>query len=449
MKRLILLLFIIISTSSLAALADERGLIKSKNDLTHTGNKLGAYKALIIGINDYEDKAIPDLKTAVSDAREIEKILREQYGFKTDLLLDREATHDAIYSALRDLVAESVPTDSILIYYAGHGEIDKVMGDGWWVPVDAKGGKPASYLDNTLIQKTMRSMQARHVLLISDSCYSGTLFGESRSLPPINDKYYLSMYNEKSRWGMTSGNKTPVSDRGTEGHSVFAYQLIKELTKNDKPYISSQELYTLIAPVVSNNSEQTPICKPIRDTGDMGGNFIFVSTVTKSAVERPVAMPKIEAPPMPPSASDIGDMDTVIKNRETAKRQWATWQEKMEGNYNKAKAYDGNDSLTPSEKTAIWSTFLTSFGSDNPHSTQDDEMMSYARSRKKYWANTKSSPVVPKSKAAVSAHSGTSKVTIEEIKKDEPPIDVKIIQEETKKPDENKKKGMKSPSFSF
>ena len=77
---------------------------------------------------------------------------------------------------------------------------------------------------------------------------------------------------------MTSGNKTPVSDDGADGHSIFAYQLLKELKKNEQPYLSTQELYTRIAPIVGNNSEQTPLCSPIRNTGDQGGEFIFVAS---------------------------------------------------------------------------------------------------------------------------------------------------------------------------
>ncbi len=166
-----------------------------------------------------------------------------------------------------------------MIYYAGHGDLDRQYDDGWWIPVDAKAGDPVTYLDNIQVQKAMRSMNARHVLLISDSCYSGSLFGRARAIPPvINSRYYLGLYNEKSRWGMTSGNKTPVADDGTGGHSVFAYQLIKELRKNSKKYLSTQELYTRIAPIVSNNSEQTPMCRPIRNTGDQGGEFVFIAS---------------------------------------------------------------------------------------------------------------------------------------------------------------------------
>jgi hypothetical protein len=207
------------------------------------------------------------------------ELLRERYGFQVKLLLDRKATKEAIYRALRNLASSTKSDESVLIYYAGHGDLDRTYNDGWWIPANAKGGSPVTYLDNVQVQKSMRNMNARHVLLISDSCYSGTLFGHSRAIPQaIDNKYYLNLYNEKSRWGMTSGNKTPVSDVGSGGHSVFAYQLLKELRKNEKPYISIQELCTSIAPIVSNNSEQTPLCRPIRNTGDQGGEFIFVAS---------------------------------------------------------------------------------------------------------------------------------------------------------------------------
>ena len=265
--------------------------VKRINELTHESGKLGEYKALIIGINDYKGPKIPDLETATNDATAMAKVLKEKYGFEVKLLLDREATKEAIYRELRSLTVSTKATDSVLIYFAGHGDLDRTYDGGWWIPADAIGGNPVTYLDNVQIQKAMRSMKARHVLLVSDSCYSGALFGEARSLPAvIDDKYYLSLYNEKSRWGMTSGNKTPVSDQGTGGHSVFAYQLIKELGESDKPFLSTHELYARIAPVIANNSEQTPICRPIVNTGDQGGEFVFVASVKK---ELPLTIPKV------------------------------------------------------------------------------------------------------------------------------------------------------------
>jgi len=265
------------------------------DDLKHGNSKIGTYRALIIGINDYKDPKIPDLETPLNDARSMADLLKNKYGFVVESILDKRATRKSVYNALRDLSSKAKPDDSILIYYAGHGDLDRQYNDGWWIPYDATAGDPLTYLDNVQVQKPMRSMKARHVLLISDSCYSGTLFGQARGMPPVIDNtYYLGLFNEKSRWGMTSGNKTPVADDGTGGHSVFAYQLIKELRNNDKPYLSTQEIYTRIAPIVSNNSEQTPLCRPIRNTGDQGGEFVFIAS-SSAVVEIPASDVKAKA----------------------------------------------------------------------------------------------------------------------------------------------------------
>jgi hypothetical protein len=160
--------------------------------------------------------------------------------------------------------------------------------DGWWVPYDARAGRPLTYLDNVQVQKAMRSTRARHVLLVSDSCYAGTLFGDStRALPPvITEKYYLDLYRDRSRWGITSGNKTPVIDRydPSSRHSLFADQMLKVLCRNSKPYLDTLEIFTRIAPVIANNAEQVPMCRPVKYTGDMGGGFVFIRTNAASAM---------------------------------------------------------------------------------------------------------------------------------------------------------------------
>ena len=186
-KLLIVSLFMITMYSWLlpfSAHAASRG-ISVISDLSHQSGKLAAYKALIIGINDYKDPEIPDLETAVNDANAMANLLSERYGFEVKRLLDREATREAIYRALRSLASSTEGDDSVLIYYAGHGDLDRLTNDGWWIPVDAKGGDPVTYLNNFLVQTYMRSMKARHVLLISDSCYSGTLFGQTRAMPQV------------------------------------------------------------------------------------------------------------------------------------------------------------------------------------------------------------------------------------------------------------------------
>ena len=252
--------------------------ITRKSNFTHVSGKVGSYFALIIGINDYVDNKIPDLKTAVADAEAVNKILKDRYGFKSiKIIKNKQATKKAIDKAFREKIDFLGENDSLLIYFAGHGEIDRQVGGGWWIPSDAKLGDVTSYFDNIMVQKYLKAMKARHILLVSDSCYSGTLFGETRNLPSIiNDQFYMDLFNERSRWGLTSGNKKPVTDQGFGGHSLFAHQFIRSLKSNKKPFLTPREIYSKIGPVVRNNSEQMPQCRPIIMTGDQGGEFVFI-----------------------------------------------------------------------------------------------------------------------------------------------------------------------------
>ena len=85
------------------------------------GIDLGRYHALVIGSDDYQ--TLPRLRTAVADAREVESLLRTRYGFNTTLVLN--ATRYQILSALNDLRETLTEDDNLLIYYAGHGELDR------------------------------------------------------------------------------------------------------------------------------------------------------------------------------------------------------------------------------------------------------------------------------------------------------------------------------------
>jgi len=72
---------------------------------------------------------------------------------------------------------------------------------------------------------------------------------------------------------MTSGALNAVPDR-----SVFIEYLIKRLQNNDKKFISAEQLFYSFKTAVINNSanNQIPQFGEIRETGDEGGDFIFV-----------------------------------------------------------------------------------------------------------------------------------------------------------------------------
>lgn len=260
----------------------------------------GKYWALIIGIDKY--KEAPSLETAVNDARTVRDVLTERYGFKRQHvieLFDQQATGSNIQDALFRLTQDAGPEDSIFIYYAGHGQYDKDGRLGWWVPVEGRPQSPGTFITNASIRDYIESMKAKHVYLVADSCFSGTMFGKARSMPPINDKFYRQLYANKSRWGLTSGGKEPVADSGNSGHSIFAYHFIKLLKENSDPYLVPSRIFDQIAPVIANNAAQTPRSEPLQNTGDEGGQFVFqlASGVVAKGSDSSASGPKPELAP--------------------------------------------------------------------------------------------------------------------------------------------------------
>lgn len=241
----------------------------------------GKYIALVIGINSYEGYW-PALRNAVNDAVGIANILRSDYLFDTVItIIDRQATRRNIINELESLTSTLKSNDNLLIYYSGHGQFKKELNKGYWVPVDARSNSTADFISNNEVKTFLGGIPAKHTLLVSDACFAGDIFRgkptESISFDPNNmERYYKEVYGKTSRIAITSGGLEEVGDAGKEGHSIFTYYLIKSLKENPNRYMDAGQLFNDFRIAVTNNSEQTPLLQVVRDTGDEGGQFIFI-----------------------------------------------------------------------------------------------------------------------------------------------------------------------------
>jgi hypothetical protein len=232
---------------------------------------LRSYHALVVGNNDY--RHLPKLHTAINDARSIAHMLQNKYGFKTRLLLN--ATRSDILRVINEYRKALTSHDNLLIYYAGHGWLDQEADEGYWLPVDAEKQDPTNWVSNGSITGALRAMEARHVLVIADSCYSGKLArGVHISIRTKN--YYQKIYRKKARTVMASGGLEPVADDGGKmGHSIFSSALIDALNENSG-ILDATLLFSKIRRSVMVNSDQTPEYSDIRKAGHDGGDFLFV-----------------------------------------------------------------------------------------------------------------------------------------------------------------------------
>jgi len=246
-----------------------------KSDLSLSG---GRSYALIIGINDY--RGMDKLKTAVDDAREVSKVLRGQYGFETTLILDGQATRTNILNALNKLRGELTEEDRLLIYYAGHGEFNQKTDTAYWLPVDAERHMTTNWIEAKSISDQLYQFNARHILIVADSCYSGTLTRKAStdlSAGSTRNNYLKKIMSKPARVLIASGGNEPVADAGGKGHSIFADVFLKALRNPEQDVFTAEELHTnYIRESVAGRTAQTPEYKTINNSGHEGGDFIFV-----------------------------------------------------------------------------------------------------------------------------------------------------------------------------
>jgi hypothetical protein len=244
--------------------------------------KFGDYYALVIGNNGYTK--LPKLETAITDATKVGEVLKKRYGFKVTLLTD--ATRYQILSALNDLRGKLTEDDNLLIFYAGHGELDKVNMRGHWLPVDAEPSSSANWISNIALTDILNTMSARHVMVVADSCYSGALTRSSLArleaglTDEARESWQRAMVQKRSRTALTSGGLAPVLDAGGGVHSIFAKALIDTLESNTE-VLEGQRLFQELSAQVTwaaeaKNFEQIPQYAPIKFAGHESGEFFFV-----------------------------------------------------------------------------------------------------------------------------------------------------------------------------
>lgn len=230
------------------------------------------YHALIIGNNEYEH--LPDLDTAQLDAQALAKLLRDDYGFDVNMLLN--ANRGEILEAFSEMRHHLTESDSLLVYYGGHGILDLAAERGYWLPVDAEENINTNWISNADITDVLKATDALHVLVVADSCYSGTLV--RAGAPPMGtqrrDALLKRLALKKSRTVMTSGGLEPVVDGGGGGHSVFANALLSVLAEN-KGMVEAQSVFAALREKVVVNADQTPEYSTVHKAGHDGGDFIF------------------------------------------------------------------------------------------------------------------------------------------------------------------------------
>ena len=241
----------------------EKGIDTQKAGRPEVG-PTGANHLLVIAIDDYVH--CPKLNNCVKDAQDLIKVLDTRYGISIDNkilppLFNAEATQKNIVYSFRQLAEKVRPQDSVLIYFSGHGEYDKVLKQGYWVPVEATKGGIDTYLPNSEVRVYLDAINSHHTFMMVDSCFSGTLFVDKSV-----DKNIERYERDPSRWGLTSGRNEIVSDGDAGKNSPFAESLLYRLRQNTGN-LGVMHLCDFVLEQVKANAIQSPRGEPLRVEG--------------------------------------------------------------------------------------------------------------------------------------------------------------------------------------
>ena len=230
------------------------------------------FHAILIACSNYSGSKWKKLPTTKDEAMAYKTILTDHYGFKNENVLeiiDKERRD--ILSVLSSTMQSLDSSDNLVILFAGHGTYIKGENGsepiGYWVPLNAE--SPIDYISNGNLSEIIYACKAKHILMISDACYSAAMRGSDEA--EFDRLTERKEWQFKSRQMLTSGGFEKVP-----GESVFINMVIKALELNENKVLSAKALYNLIFTGVKNQTDREPELNIFGKDGNEGGQFYFI-----------------------------------------------------------------------------------------------------------------------------------------------------------------------------
>ena len=233
---------------------------------------IGQRWAVVVGISEYKDPRITPLNYADDDAVAMADFLRSPMGGSVPesnirLLLNREATSEALRDALFVFLQQAAPEDLVTVYVASHGSPDPARPGNlyvltWDTDVEAMAATAFPMWDVKTALR--RQISSERVVVIADACRSaGTLVDDAN---PIGGAF-SELFDPSRRLTLSAAGTNQVSfedARWGGGHGVFTYHLLQGLRgkadANGDGVVTFREAAAYVAGKVpgETNGQQVP-----------------------------------------------------------------------------------------------------------------------------------------------------------------------------------------------
>jgi hypothetical protein len=175
-----------------------------------------------------------DLVNPIDDAQSIAKVLKEKYGFETEIL--ENPNQDDVYNKLREYAERKFkPQDQLMIFFAGHGYFDETFGEGFVVAKNSLENDNArtSFISHNRLRGIIQNIPTEHIFLAMDVCFGGTfdpVIASARGMEAMetsDSEYMVRKLSHRTRKYLTSGGKEYVSDGIPGKHSPFTLRMLQ------------------------------------------------------------------------------------------------------------------------------------------------------------------------------------------------------------------------------
>src|SRR3989304_5776190 len=197
--------------------------------------------AVVVGVSDYKDPKIPDLKYADADSQAFYDFITRPIGgnFNKEnvlLLKNEQATLKNVKLAITNFLKKAIDTDFVVIFMACHGEPEPDRPNNIYLLMhdsELDSLSATAYHMENVNTDMKRYISAKRLIFFADACHSAGLTEGSVGTRGFSNTVNIALSELKSTregWGIVSasraGEVSMESSQWGGGHGAFTHYLL-------------------------------------------------------------------------------------------------------------------------------------------------------------------------------------------------------------------------------
>ncbi len=249
-------------------------------------NRIQRY-AVVVGVSDYKDPKIPDLKYADADAQAFYDFITSPMGgsFAKEnvmLLKNEQATLKNVKLAVTNFLKKAIDSDFVVVFMACHGEPEPDRPNNLYLLMhdsELESLSATAYHMENVNADMKRYISAKRLVFFADACHSGGMTSGgvgTRGFSNTINVALSSLKTTREGWGIVSasraGEVSMESNQWGGGHGAFTHYLLEGMNGAADAEGNKNGIVTL-AEAVDYLGEKVKRATQSAQHPDTAGNF--------------------------------------------------------------------------------------------------------------------------------------------------------------------------------